>query len=588
MLAAWVIAACALLDAPAALSRTAPRPLWAVQIDYTQAHGVPWTQEQFDDIARAGMNGVEINLDWGDVEPQKGKYDFQLLATYLDLAARAHLQLYLIFWESVWREQQGKNPPPWLTARDVTSDGVTALQPPWWDAASRRAYFNYVARTIDFAKHRAGFGGIFANYGWLDAMWGPAPKGSRGVTGYAPADVQAFHRWLPGAYGSLADFNRRSSTHYDSWQKVPAARPGEALFGVYQRFRHESVMEAYTRLSRLVRAHTQAPLFYYWGGSIGGRGGPAVLGNDPDTFFKLAQRFHATVVFDDADQSGMALLFASLARDYRVPLLQEWTPRKQGLEAEIPQWLGHIGLGYPYEVGEDFFIYPPPSRPGYAQAWAAYQAWIPTLQAIITPPPGPRRSEGRRGAEPDAIFVPTLRIAQSRNLSAYGSLNRQLQEILRRYVLPHVITDQEIAAGLAHPSDFRNILDLSEGPASPPLLAKHATGARVTKDATNFVASLYPYVTLDPPSGSLEVVLTAHPSIVWLTLANCSGQQGYSGRIVFHPRAAGLRPGVFQVKDSKTHQPIAAKRTPAGGAAWHLQLPPGGFQVVEIHAGSGR
>jgi hypothetical protein len=255
-----------------------------------------------------------------------------------------YIKLIPIFWESVWAEKQRKNPPDWLTARDLSSDGKVAQQPPWWDESSRQAYFDYVAHTIDHVNADPGFGGLFADYGWLDAMWGPDRGDMHGPVGYAPADVQAFHRWLPQTYKTFADFNRRWHTSYKSWSEIPAAKPGDDLFAVYQAFRHFSVEQAYDQLSRLVRAHTNAPMYYYWGGALSGRWGPAVLGNDPDIFFRVAKRYHAIVVEDDVENSGIALLFGDMARDYQVPLLQEWTPRRTRLLAEIPQWLGHIAL----------------------------------------------------------------------------------------------------------------------------------------------------------------------------------------------------------------------------------------------------
>ncbi|MGH9446925.1 MAG: beta-galactosidase, partial [Terriglobia bacterium] len=164
-------------------------PFWWAQIDFTKPHNIAWDGADFATLARSGMSGVEINLDWAGVEPHDGAYDFRLLDRYMAEAARAHLKIYLLFWESVWGEKQGKNPPPWISARDLSSDGVKALEPPWWDEVSRKAYFDYVAHTIDHVKSSPGFGGVYAAYGWLDSEWGPAPKGSHGVTGYAPADI---------------------------------------------------------------------------------------------------------------------------------------------------------------------------------------------------------------------------------------------------------------------------------------------------------------------------------------------------------------------------------------------------------------
>jgi hypothetical protein len=550
-------------------------PIWAVQIDFTKPNNVPWDASDFAAIANSGINRVEINLDWGDVEPQKGQYDFKLLDSYLAGTAQAHIKLIPIFWESVWAEKQGKNPPNWLTIRDLSSDGKTAQQPPWWDEASRQAYFDYVAHTIDHVKTSPGFGGLFADYGWLDAMWGPDRDDMHGPVGYAPADIQAFHRWLPQTYKTLSAFNARWKTSYKSWDEIPASKPDEDLFAVYQAFRHYSVEDGYDRLSRVVRAHTNAPMYYYWGGGLSGRGGPAVLGNDPDTFFKVAKRYHAIVVEDDADSSGIALLFGGLARDYQVPLLQEWTPKKTSLLPEIPQWLGHIGLGSPFEVGEDFFIYPPsPKRPEWAVAWSAYQDWHDPLTKEI---------QGKALEQPVAVLVPTLKIALSTDLAAFGALPQQLTEFWRHnYVLPHFITDQEVADGVVTLDQFRAVVDLGNERADLPALKLYAAKHPVLTSLDQAVSYLKPYLAVSPPTNSLESVPVVNGSSVWLTLSNCDEKQAYSGTISFDPAVVGLGSKSFSVKDVKTGNAVPATRSSDGKVQWHVDLPAAGFQVLQI------
>lgn len=553
---------------------TPDNPIWSTQIDFTQSDNIPWSASDFAAIAQDGMNRVEINLDWGDIEPQKGHYDFRLLDRYMAAAAKAHLKLYLLFWESVWGGA-GKNPPPWLTVRDVTSDGVPALEPPWWDPSSRRAYFDYVAHTIDRVKGSPGFGGVYASYGWLDSEWGPQPKGSHGVTGYAAADIRAFYRWLPRAYKSLAAFNQRWHTSYDNWSRIPVPRPGDRLFAVYQNFRHYSVVQAYSELSSLVRAHTNAPMFYYWGGDICGRIGPEVEGNDPDTFFQIAKKYHAIINLDDVDHAGLALLFSSLARSYRVPLLNEWTPWRKDLRPEIPQWLGHIGLAAPYEVGEDFFIYPPPSgRLGFRDAWAAYREWHVTLCKLI---------QGETPEQPVAVLVPTRNIAMSTNLDAFADLTQQLRDFWRHYyVLPHFITDQQVAQGIVRLEQFRAVIDLGHDRADLPALKTYAEKHPISDNLDQALTWLQPYLTLEPPFDSLEAVPTVDKSSVWLTLANCNGQKGYSGSITFDPKALGLNSVSPDVKDAKTHRRVPAIRISGDKIRWRIDLPPGGLQVLRL------
>ncbi len=561
----------------AALGRTgipSGAPVWAVQIDFTKPHNVPWDASDFATIAHSGINRVEINLDWGDIEPAKGQYDFKVLDSYLAGTAKAHIKLIPIFWESVWGESQGKNPPSWLTARDLSSDGKTAQQPPWWDEASRQAYFDYVARTIDHIKTNPGFGGLFADYGWLDAMWGPDRDDMHGPVGYAPADVQEFHRWLPQTYKTLAAFNQHWRTSYQSWSEVPAAKPGDVLFAVYQEFRHYSVEQAYDQLSRLVRRYTNAPMYYYWGGDISGDGGPTVLGNDPDTFFRVARRYHAIVVEDDVDSSDVALLFGDMARDYKVPMLQEWTPDTDLLQ-EIPHWLGHIGLGAPYVVGEDFFIYPPsPGSPGWEAAWSAYQAWHAILTKVI---------QGKSLEQPVAVLVPTRQIALSTDLNTFANLTQQLTDFWRsNYVLPHYITDQEVIDGVVDLQQFRAVVDLGNERDQLPALKRFAANHPVLTSLDQVASYLKPYLAVSPSSASLEAVPVVDGTSVWLTVSNCDGKKAYSGTISFDPAVVGLGSKSFSVTDAKTGQAVSATRSADGKVQWHIELPAAGLQVFQL------
>ena len=548
-------------------------PIWAAQIDFTKAHDQPWNTADFVVLAQSGINRIEINLNWADIEPGKGQFHFPLLDTYLDAAAQAHVKLILIFWESVWGEQKGKNPPAWITSRDVTSDGIAAQQPPWWDADAKQSYFDYVARVIDHCQKKDGFGGLFANYGWLDAMWGPVPKGSHGVTGYASADRKEFHRWLAEENGSIATFNRKRNTKFADWEQVPAARPGQPLFDLYQHFRNYSVEATYNDLSKLVRSHTDAPLFYYWGGGLTGRGGSAVLGNDPDLFFRAAKKWNATVVLDDADHGGLALLFGSMARAYQVPLLQEWTPRPTGLRGETPEWLGHIGLSAPFGTGEDFFIYPPPQdKPGFPQAFTAYKEWRNVLSRI----------GGTSPRQPVAILVPTRAIVLNENLDAFKNLSDELKNFWRRHlVLPYFITDQEVINRVVDLSMFRAVVDLGDISPHLPQLQTFSHEHPVLHRLDEALSYLTPYAALDPPSDQIEVTPTVDGANLWLAIANTSETKSYLGSLTLDFAAMHLKAAGYGATDARSLANVSLRRVGAKGVL-KLVLQPAELQVLEL------
>jgi hypothetical protein len=574
-----------------AAAQTSPsqvNPYWWAQIDYMkagegQAASTPWTDADFATLAKAGMNGAEINLVWSSIEPRRDEYDFALLDSYLASAGKAHIKLYLIFWQSVWAENPpnsvGKNPPAWLPTRDLTSAGVRANEPSWWDKDCRQAYFDYVTRTIAHVNGKPGFGGLFANYGYLDAMWGPQNfKGNGtptpGIAGYSPADIQEFYQWLPRNYKTLAIFNQRWHTSYTGWSQVPAAKPGEPLFPLYQKFRYQSVVQAYDELSRLVRTKTKAPMLYYWGGMlVGAESGSGVMDNSPDIFFKLAKRYNAIVVLDDSDRTGLAIVFGSLARSYHVPLFFEWTPQDSGMTEETSRWLGHLRMGAPFEVGADFFIYPPPNQVGWTEAWPQFQAWHGAIAKI----------KGMAPEQPVAVIIPEKKIVFGADLDAFAGLEDRLGNFYRiHHVLPHFITDQQVTDRTVELSQFKAVVDLGDERADLPELNAYAAKHPVLKSIEEAVPLLKPYVTLNPTYDSLEVTPVVDGGSVWLTVANCNGDKAYDGTIDFDPEAVGLKSTAFDVTNVKGDESTPATLMPDGTTQWHISLPPAGFAVIHL------
>ncbi len=563
---------------------------WWVQVDYqrpgdTQSASRPWSDADFAAFSRAGLNGVEINLVWGDIEPRRDEYDFALLDSYLASAAKAHIKLYLIFWQSVWAEAPpkvvGKNPPLWITGRDLTSQGMATNEPTWWDKDARRAYFDYICRTIEHVNGNPGFGGLFVNYGWLDAMWGPENyKGAgleptRGIAGYAPADVREFYQWLPRYYKTLAAFNKQWHSSYSDWSQVPAAKPGEPLFPVYQNFRYQSVLHTYSEISSLVRARTNAPMLYYWGGMMGGDStGAGVMMNSPDLFFKIAKRYNAIVVLDDADYTGLALVFGSLARSYQVPLFEEWTPQSTDMTEESARWLGHLAMGAPYEIGADFFIYPPPKEPkGWEEAWQKFQAWHGTINLI----------RGETPEQPVAFLIPMKKIMFGMDLNAQNGLEVRLGNFWRaQHVMPHFITDEQVADKFVDLRQFKAVVDLGNERKDLPELAAYARKHPVLKNFNEALPYLTPYVVLDPAYDSLEVTPVVDGNSVWLTLANCSNDKGYDGIIQFDPQAVGLQLTDYDVALVKEGGSIPAIRTQDGKIQWRMSLPAAAFEVLRL------
>jgi hypothetical protein len=543
-----------------------PTTLWATVTFAATQPAAPWPESTFAALRAQGIRYAEINLPWGALEPSPGRFDLSTLEADLAHAHAAGVGLIPIFWYSVW----AGNPPGWITAYDVGSSGARAQVPAWWDPFNRHAYFTYVARTVAAIRDRPGFAGVFLDYGWLDDLWGP-PPGGQGVDGYAPADVARFRAWLPTQYPSLEAFDRTWGVAYRSWDQVPAARPGDPLFPVYQAFRRWSVEETYERLSALVRAETSAPLYYYWGGSLGGLG---VAWNDPDVLFQVARRYRATVVLDDADHTGLAVLFGSLAAAYGVPLLLEWTPRPSGLHAEIAEFLGHLGFAFPEAAGMDFFLY---------QGGREYQVGFPRYAAAI---PALSRVRGRYPLQPVAVYLSTAAALQ--DPSGLSGLTQRLGELWREaHVAFTVVTDQELAAHVVQLGAFRAVLPLDGADAAVRAYAAH--GGHVVSDAAGLRAYAPTYVAFDPGAADVvEAVPVADPAArtAWLLLSGWQTSWRYQGVLSLDLAALGLPSGSYHLVDALTGRPVPSYAA-AGRLEAAVDVLPGTFLVWEVAPGPG-
>ena len=561
--------------APGAAASPTASPIWAAQLAWSPAGAPPfpvvlaaWPESTFAHLAAQGIHTAEINMEWSAVEPAPGQFTFQVLQLDLANAAQAHVRLVPIFWYAVW----GGNPPSWITKYDIGSNGAVSQVPTWWSQYNRHAYFTYVTKTIAEIKDSPGFGGAFLDYGWLDYMWGPGPGSGQSVNGYAPQDVARFHTWLPTRYHTLAAFNRQYDTQYNSWQAIPAADPGQALFSVYQHFRNWSVAETYSHLTALVRAETSAPLYYYWGGGFSGAG---VAFNLPDTFFQIARRYHVTVVLDDADHTGLALLFGSLARSYGVHLFEEWTPRSSGLHPEIVEFLGHYGFGAPEEVGMDFFLYQGGRE--YTVGFPQYVRWIPVLS----------RMHGAYPLQPVAVYISYA--SAFSEPQALSGMSERLASIWRALPLGFtVVTDREVAAGVVHLGQFRAVLPLN-GRDGPTIAAYLHHGGRVLDHAWQLAQVASPYVTLEPLTEGVEVVPTVDRAArtAWLTITGWEPIWQYRhGVAVIRLRGLGLPPGRYHVVDAVDGAPIPSYPSP-DALRVPLQMVPGQMRVWEVLPGAG-
>jgi hypothetical protein len=533
--------------APMAQAASSPTtPIWSTQLDFDN-NGAPWSESFFAGLASNGLTTAELDMPWGTIEPEAGTFTFTEFDTELANASAAGIQLIPIFWQAGW----GGSPAPWINDFEVGSGGAQSAAPAWWDPTEQSEYFTYVTDTIKNAVGLPGYGGAILDYGYLDAMWDLNGAGG----GYAADDISEFRNtYLPQTYGTIAAFNSANGTSYGAFSQVPAAAPGQALFGVFQAFRAWSVQQAYGQLTADVRAVTAStPLYYYFGGGFGNATNYA---NNPDTFFQLAKQYNVTVIDDDASSQGLTLTFGSLARAYGVKVAQEWTapPDNSQLAAKAVSWISLYAMGLPEGGGEDFFIHDGTEKD--TVGFPIYTSWLSTVKGL----------SGTYPQQPAAVYID---FSQGYGNTSGGSLNNVENEIANLWLNYQagfsVVTSQEVNNGAVKLSQFKAVLPLNGVDAN--LTAYKSAGGTVLTQAEQFTQYSTAYAEIDAPAvGDLQTVpaVAANGNSASITLANITSGTTYNDPVAFSPAGLGLNAGNYYLVNAATGTAVPQTRQSNG------------------------
>ncbi|HEX4725065.1 MAG TPA: beta-galactosidase [Pseudonocardiaceae bacterium] len=521
------VSAAAAMVGPTATPATTP--IWSTQLFFDN-NGTAWSTASFAALRAKGLTTAEIDMPWNGIEPSQGTFNFTELDQELANANAAGMKLIPIFWSSGWTG----SPAAWVTSREVTPTGGQSVATAWWDATGEPAYLTYVTTTVRHMVNKAGYGGSILDYGFLDAQW----DSGGGASGWAPADVTEFHNvYLPQTYGTIAAFNSQNGTTFSSFAQVPAATPGQALAGVYQRFRVWSVQTTYTQLASGVRAiSATTPIYFYYGGHIGNAVNYA---NIPDLFLAIAKQFGVTIILDSAQASGLSVLFNSLARAYGVSITQEWTAPDDStqLAAQSVQWIDNYGMSLPNGGGEDFFIHDGTQKD--VVGYPIYTNWLPNIQRLA-------------GAYPQVPVAVYVDFGQ-----AYGNTGGDLlspENTIGNLWLAYqagfaVVTSQEVNAGIVKLSQYQAILPANGIDAN--LAAYQSGGGKLVTAGSQLSQSAPAYATL-ASTGVLQTVpvVAAAKTSAQVTLADITSGTPYNAGITLNVAGLGLTAGTYHVVDA--------------------------------------
>jgi hypothetical protein len=522
--------------APMARAASSPStPIWSTQLDFDN-NGTAWSESFFAGLASDGLTTAELNMPWGTIEPQPGTFSFTEWDTELANASAAGIQLIPIFWQAGW----GGSPAPWINDFEVGSGGAQGQAPEWWDPTEQSEYFTYVEDTIQNAVSQpGGYGGAILDYGYLDAQWDLNGAGG----GYAADDISEFQNtYLPQTYGTIATFNSDNGTSYSSFSQVPAAAPGQALFGVFQAFRAWSVKTTYGQLTADVRNITAStPLYYYFGG---GFGNATSYANNPDTFFQLAKQYNVTVIDDDASSQGLTLTFGSLARAYGVKVAQEWTapPDNSQLAAKAASWISLYAMGLPDGGGEDFFIHDGTEKD--TVGFPIYTSWLPELKGL----------SGTYPQQPAAVYIDFSQGYGNTSGGSLGNVENEIANLWLNYQAGFaVVTSQEVNNGAVSLSKFKAVLPLNGVDSN--LTAYKSAGGTVLTEPEQLTQYTTAYAQIDARDvGDLQAVpaVATNGTSASITLANITSGTTYNDPIAFSPAGLGLNSGNYYLVNAAT------------------------------------
>ncbi len=542
----------AVASASAHAASSPTTPMWSTQLDFDN-NGAAWSESYFAGLRADGLTTAELDMPWGTIEPSAGTFSFAIWDQELANAAAAGIQLIPIFWQAGW----GGSPAPWITDFEEGSGGATSQAPDWWNPTEQSEYFTYVVDTIqNSVAQPGGYGGAILDYGFLDAQWDLNGAGS----GYTADDVAEFRNvYLPDTYGTIATFNSDEHTSYTSFSQVPAEASGQSLFGVFQAFRAWSVQQTYGQLTADVRNVTATtPLYYYYGGELANATNYA---NNPDTFFELARQYNVIVIADSANNTGMTLVMASLARAYGVKMAEEWTAPSSNsdLAAGAVQWLDSYGMTFPQAGGEDFFIHDGTEKD--IVGFPIYTSWLPTLKTI----------SGSYPQQPVALYMDVSQGYGNTSGGSLGSVESQAESIWDGFQSGlAIVTSQELANGAVSLSSFKAVLPLNGVDAN--LTTYKNAGGIVLTASSQLSQYATAYATLSS-SGTVQVVPTVSSArtSAQVTLANITSGTAYNAAITFNPTGLGLAAGTYHVVNaSGTAVPQTAV---SGGICTQATLP---------------
>ena len=220
-------------------------------------------KEVLDAAIDAGCNSVRLHIPWYRLEPEPGRYDFDLYDRQLDYIINEKGLKVGIHIDLTVKTNTGKEPVVPVTELQVDSNGkvcdagivsrgrsvisfasedAMAKAANIMDVAVRRYYEKYPNESILF--YQSTFSQYCETEYWLDKLYD-----------YSEPAMIKFRNWLPSNYSSISELNENWGANYTSFDEVEPPKDFKGNKGLlWYQFRHKMLKAAIDKMADTVHA----------------------------------------------------------------------------------------------------------------------------------------------------------------------------------------------------------------------------------------------------------------------------------------------------------------------------------------------
>ena len=215
--------------------------------------------------ARLGMQYVRMALAWEDLEPEPGRYVWDIPDQLLDVAAAENLPAFFWVFPTARGSGLGEGGVPAWSLKEPSIDrhGKPGNFPCLWSPFYRTHYFAFLDALASRYADDPRLGRFVFDFGNSDFAYTYHYYGDRGdLFDYSPHEQAAFAGWLQSRKIPLGELSRRWGRAFSSYAEVPVPLSEQVeAWLLYDEFRlwgvHQGIKEAVAIIHR--RAPDKAP-----------------------------------------------------------------------------------------------------------------------------------------------------------------------------------------------------------------------------------------------------------------------------------------------------------------------------------------